>query len=60
MKKIQLLIITYFLIFIANAESNVSSKPSNAAKQDRHVVYGNYSGLALLMDVYYSVYISFG
>ena len=53
MKKIQLLIIAYVLIIIANAEANASSKPSNAAKQDRHVVYGNYSGLALLMDVYY-------
>ncbi len=53
MKKIQLLIITYVIIIIANAEANASSKPSNAAKQDRHVVYGNYSGLALLMDVYY-------
>ena len=53
MKKIQLLIIAYVLIIIANAEANASSKPSNAAKQDRHVVYGNYSGVALLMDVYY-------
>ncbi len=53
MKKIQLLIIAYILIIIANAEANASSKPSNAAKQDTHVVYGNYSGLALLMNVYY-------
>ena len=53
MKKIQLLIIAYILIIIANTEANASSKPSNAAKQDTHVVYGNYSGLALLMNVYY-------
>ncbi|MFL2920817.1 MAG: prolyl oligopeptidase family serine peptidase [Limisphaerales bacterium] len=54
MKKFRLLIISYALIIlIINTEADVSPKPSNAAKEDRHVVYGNYSGLALLMDVYY-------
>jgi len=42
-----------FLILTNKADADNSPKVSNAAKVERHVVYGNYSGIALLMDIYY-------
>ncbi len=50
-----ILIRCLFLVLIATGiSSNAEAQPDlKAAKVDRNVVYGMYSGLALLLDVYY-------
>lgn len=50
----KLLILISIVPMIGFSALRLSAQPQlNAAKVDRNVVYGMYSGLALLMDVYY-------
>lgn len=52
MKKIRVLQFTLLIAIFSTFK--LSAQPElNAAKVDRNVVFGMYSGLALLMDVYY-------
>lgn len=50
----KLLILNLIALMTCLSPLKLSAQPKlNAAKVDRNVVYGMYSGLALLMDVYY-------
>ena len=54
MNKILILNLYFVYLLLANkVDADISPKVSNAGKVERHVVYGNYSGMALMMDIYY-------
>ena len=50
----RLLILNFIVLMTCLSPLKLSAQPKlNAAKVDRNVVFGMYSGLALLMDIYY-------
>ena len=50
----KLLILNFIVLMTCMSPLKLSAQPKlNAAKVDRNVVFGMYSGLALLMDIYY-------